>query len=175
MNFVLPSYIVEHFPAGLLGLMIAVIFAAAMSSLDSELTALSSATVVDFYQRWLRPKASQRHFLVVSKLATVFWGVLATGFAFFAGQMGSLIEAVNVVGSLFYGSLLGVFLLAFFVRGATGVGAVAGLIAGMSTVGLVAAFTDVSWLWYNVVGAVVVLVVGTVLQGVGRSPGPGRA
>ncbi len=140
------------------------IFAAAMSSLDSELTALSSATIVDFYERWFRPDASQDHYLFVSRIATLGWGLYAFGVALFAGQMGSLIEAVNQVGSFFYGSLLGVFLLGFLVKGANGTGAFWGLLVGMATVATVAFTTDVSWLWYNVVGASTVLVVGVALS-----------
>ncbi len=142
--------------------MIAVIFAAAMSSLDSELTALSSATIVDFYQRWFRPEASQAHYLLISKLSTFAWGLFACGVALYAGQLGSPIEAVNQVGSFFYGSLLGVFLLGFLVRRANGTGAFWGLLAGMGSVALVATFTDISWLWYNVVGTGTVMAVGWV-------------
>ncbi|GMR11883.1 MAG: hypothetical protein BMS9Abin29_0068 [Gemmatimonadota bacterium] len=172
VNYVFPSYLVRYVPAGLLGLMIAVIFAAAMSSLDSELTALSSATVIDFYQRWFRPEASDAHYLLVSRLTTFFWGAMAVVVALFAGRLGSLIEAVNLVGSYFYGSLLGVFLLGFMVRRANGTGAFFGLLAGMGSVALVAMTTEISFLYYNVVGAVVVVVVGSLLSGVtgGRLP-----
>ncbi len=161
VNYVFPSYLVKYVPAGVLGLMIAVIFAAAMSSLDSELTALSSATIVDFYRRYLRREASSQHYLMASRVTTLFWGVLASGFALYAGQLGSLIEAVNRVGSYFYGSLLGVFLLAFLVKRANGNGAFAGLLAGMLAVYVVSETTDISFLYYNVVGAVVVVAVGT--------------
>ena len=164
VNYVFPSYLIKYVPAGVLGLMIAVIFAAAMSSLDSELTALSSATVVDFYQRYWRKDASESHYLTVSRLATLFWGVCASGMALYAGQLGSLIEAVNQVGSYFYGSLLGVFLLAFLVKRANGTGAFLGLLGGMSSVFLISISTDIAWLYYNVVGAVVVVIVGTVLS-----------
>ncbi len=170
VNYVFPSYLVKYVPAGLLGLMIAVIFAAAMSSLDSELTALSSATIVDFYQRYFRREASSQHYLMASRVATLFWGVLASGFALYAGQLGSLIEAVNRVGSYFYGSLLGVFLLAFLVKRANGNGAFAGLLAGMLAVFVVSETTDLSFLYYNVVGALVVVAVGT-LWSLGRSQG----
>ena len=163
-NYVFPTYLVSYLPAGVLGLMIAVIFAAAMSSLDSELAALSSATVIDFYKRYWRRRSSDRHYLVVSKLTTLLWGVLATMMALFAGQLGSLIEAVNWVGSFFYGSLLGVFLLAFLVKRANGTGAFWGLLAGMFSVSLVWAFTDISWLYYPVVGTLVVVATGTVLS-----------
>ena len=146
VNYVFPSYLVKYVPAGVLGLMIAVIFAAAMSSLDSELTALSSATIVDFYRRYFRREASSQHYLRASRVATLFWGVLASGFALYAGQLGSLIEAVNRVGSYFYGSLLGVFLLAFLVKRANGNGAFAGLLAGMLAGFVVSETTDLSFL-----------------------------
>ena len=164
VNYVFPSYLVRYVPAGVLGLMIAVIFAAAMSSLDSELTALSSATVVDFYRRYLKREASPEHYLRASRITTLFWGVVASGFALYVGQLGSLIEAVNRVGSYFYGSLLGVFLLAFLVKRANGNGAFLGLLAGMLAVYAVSETTDISFLYYNVVGAVVVVAVGTLLS-----------
>jgi SSS family transporter len=171
-NYVFPSYLIKYVPAGLLGLMIAVIFAAAMSSLDSELTALSSATVVDFYRRLFKPGASDAHYLLISKLVTFIWGGLACVVALYAGRLGSLIEAVNQVGSLFYGSLLGVFLLGFLFKQANGRGAFWGLLAGMGAVAMVARFTDVSWLWYNVVGVAVVLAVGLALSATVRPTGP---
>jgi len=152
VNYVFPTYLVSFVPAGLLGLLIAVIFAAAMSSLDSELTALTSASVMDVYKRHLRPNASDRECLVASRTATACWGALAAGFALYAGQLGSLIEAVNRVGSLFYGSLLGVFLLAFFAKRATPPAAFFGLLAGMLSVLAASYLTEIAWLWYNVVG-----------------------
>jgi Na+/proline symporter len=131
-----------------------------MSSIAAELNALSAATVIDFYRRHLRPGDSDRHYLLVSKLSTAFWGVFATAFALYAANLGSLIEVVNRVGSYFYGSLLGVFVLAVAVRRATANGAFWGLLAGMAAVGLVEATTEISFIWYNVVGALAVVVVG---------------
>lgn len=160
VNYVFPTFIIRYIPTGLLGLLIAVIFAAAMSSLDSEITALSSSTIIDFYKRWFRPDATDAHYLAVSRLSTMGWGMFAFGVALYAGQLGSLIEAVNQIGSFFYGSLLGVFLLAFFVPGARGTGAFMGLLAGMASVFAVSVTTDISWLYYNVVGAGVVVLVG---------------
>ena len=174
VNYVFPSYLIRYIPAGILGLMIAVIFAAAMSSLDSELTALTSATVIDFYKRYFRTGAADAHYLRVSRFSTFMWGGVACVVALYAGRLGSLIEAVNQLGSLFYGSLLGVFLLAFGVKSANGNGAFIGLIAGMASVFAVSVATSVSFLWYNVVGAVVVVVVGSALSRVtgGRGTGP---
>ncbi len=171
VNYVFPSYLVQYVPAGILGLMIAVIFAAAMSSLDSELTALSSATVVDFYKRWFRRDASDGHYLRVSRAATLCWGLFACAVALLAGRLGSLIEAVNLVGSYFYGSLLGVFLLAFLAKGANGTGAFFGLLAGMGSVWAVSFATDISYLYYNVVGTVAVLVVGIAVSRATRGRG----
>lgn len=172
VNYVFPSYLIRYVPAGILGLMIAVIFAAAMSSLDSELTALSSATVIDFYRRHFRPGASEAHYLRVSRISTFFWGLFACGVALYAGRLGSLLEAVNKVGSFFYGSLLGVFLLAFMVKKADGNGAFFGLLAGMLAVFVVSITTDISYLYYNVVGALTVLAVGTLMS---RFAGGARA
>jgi Na+/proline symporter len=173
VNYVFPTYIIRYIPTGLLGLLIAVIFAAAMSSLDSEITALSSATIVDFYKRWFRAEATEAHYLAVSRLATLGWGAFACVVALYAGQLGSLIEAVNQIGSFFYGSLLGVFLLAFFVKRANGTGAFIGLLTGMFCVFLVWLTTDISWLYYNLVGAGVVVLVGLALGRGGGSQDAG--
>lgn len=164
VNYVFPSYLIAYVPAGILGLLIAVIFAAAMSSLDSELTALSSATVIDFYRRYVKPEGTDAHYLLVSRLATLGWGGFAVLFALYAGQLGSLVEAVNEVGSIFYGALLGVFLLAFLVKRATAAGAFYGLIFSMLAVLAVSRFTEIAWLWYNVVGTLAVLGVGLALR-----------
>ena len=160
VNYVFPTFIVTHLPVGLVGLLIAAIFAAAMSSAAAELAALSTTSVIDFYRRYLNTGATDRHYLRVSKLATALWGVVATVFAVFAANLGSLIEVVNQVGSYFYGSLLGVFVLAVGFRRATADGAFVGLFAGMASVALVESAVDVSFLWNNVIGTVAVVVVG---------------
>ena len=164
VNYVFPTFITTALPIGLVGLLIAAVFAAAMSSIAAELNALSAATVIDFYRRHLQPGASDQHYLFVSKLSTAFWGVFATVFALYAANLGSLIEVVNRIGSYFYGSLLGVFVLAVAVRRATANGAFWGLLAGMAAVGLVETVTEISFIWYNVVGTVAVVVVGIVIS-----------
>ena len=160
VNYVFPTFVTSRLPIGLVGLLIAAVFAAAMSSIAAELNALSATTVMDFYRRHLRTEASDRHYLFVSKLTTAFWGVFATIFALYAANLGSLIEVVNRVGSYFYGSLLGVFVLAIGFRRASANGAFWGLLAGMVVVGLVEVNSDISYIWYNVVGSVAVVVVG---------------
>jgi len=159
LNELFPRYVVEAFPVGITGLVIAGVFAAAMSSLDSALNSLSAVTVRDFYARYVNADADERHYLKVSRWATIFWGLYATVFAFFAGNLGPVIEAVNRIGSWFYGALLGVFLLAILSHRSNGRGAVAGIVLGMAAVWAVSN-TDVSWLYQNFVGLVVSLVVG---------------
>jgi solute:Na+ symporter, SSS family len=164
VNYVFPTFVTTYAPAGVVGLIIAAIFAAAMSSISAELAALSTATVIDFYRRHFRTEAPDAHYLMVSKLATCFWGVFACIVALYAGRLGSLIEVVNKFGSYFYGSLLGVFALAIGTRRATGNGAFFGLLAGIVTVALVGRNSKISFLWYNLIGCVVVVAVGMLLS-----------
>ena len=151
-------------PPVVTGLFIAGVLAAAMSSIAAELNSLATSTVIDFYRRWVRAEGSDRHFLTVSKVATGVWGVFACIVATYAADLGSLIEVVNRFGSFFYGSILGVFVLAM-IRRAGAAGAFVGLLAGMATVASVAKFApEVSFLWHNVVGAVTVVIVGIVVS-----------
>jgi Na+/proline symporter len=166
VNYVFPTFITTQMPAGLVGLLIAAILAAAMSTIAGELSALSTASVIDFYRRFIRPEATDRHFLLVSRGATIFWGIIASVVAVWAAELGSLIEVVNRFGSYFYGSILGVFILATAFKRATADAAFIALIAGMAAVGLAATYTKVAFLWHNVIGAVVVVVVGLVLSAV---------
>ena len=168
VNYVFPAFVTTQLPTGVVGLMIAAIFAAAMSSIAAELNSLSTATVMDFYRRHLKPQAEDRHYLLVSKWATGFWGIFACVVATFATQLGSLIEVVNRFGSYFYGSLLGVFVLAIGTRRATASGAFWGLIGGMAAVTAVANTTSISFLWYNVVGVAGVVAVGTAVSAISR-------
>ncbi len=167
-NYVFPSFITTYAPIGVAGLIIAAIFAAAMSTISAELAALSTATVMDFYRRHFRQEAPDAHYLIISKLATGFWGVFACIVALNATKLGSLIEVVNKFGSYFYGSLLGVFVLAIGTKRATSNGAFFGLLAGIASVAVVGNYTKISFLWYNVVGCVVVVVVGMLISLIDR-------
>jgi SSS family solute:Na+ symporter len=160
VNYVFPTFIVTQMPVGVVGLLIAAILAAAMSTISGELASLSTATVIDFYRRFYRPAGTDAHILAVSRFATGFWGIFASVVAVWAAELGSLIEVVNRFGSFFYGSILGVFILAVGGRYATANGAFVGLLAGMTAVAWAAAFTPVAFLWHNVIGAVAVVVVG---------------
>lgn len=163
-NYVFPSFITQYAPPGVVGLLIAAIFAAAMSTIAAELASLSTATVMDFYKRHFKPEATDQHYLRFSKLATGAWGVFAMIVALNATKLGSLIEVVNKFGSYFYGSILGVFVLALGTKRATGNGAFFGLIAGIIAVGFVGNYSKISFLWYNLVGCVVVVAVGMLIS-----------
>ncbi|MGM0587807.1 MAG: sodium:solute symporter [Bacteroidota bacterium] len=190
-NYIFPYFILSHIPVGIVGLLVAGIFAAALSSIDSELNALSTVTIVDWYRRWHQEEKSERHYLRASRATTVLWGMLATLAAVALGETNSIIELVNQIGSYFYGSILGVFVLMLWVKSANGWGAFTGLLAGMGTVFLFDrlywlgteltfigpgtllpdhAQKAIEYLWLNPVGTFTVVVVGwTVSQFIGNS------
>ncbi len=169
-NYVFPTFVLTKLPVGIVGLILVAIFAAAMSTVESELTSLSTATVVDFYQRYVRREAEDSHFLAVSRVATLFWGGFATFCALYMGRLGSAIEAVNRIGSNFYGPILGVFVLAIGARRANGHGAFAGVLLGIVAVQLTARYSEISYLYYNLVGTVVSVVLGYIISLVFASP-----
>lgn len=166
-NYIFLSFVTRYMPVGLVGLILGVIFTAAMSAISGEINSLATVTMIDVYQRHMHRGGNDRHYLMASRLATVFWGCYAVAFANFAQGLGTLIEAVNQVGSLFYGSMLGVFVLAFFLKQVRGTAAFCGVVAGQLAIFAVARFTSVAYLWYNVVGALVVIAVGYGLSLVG--------
>ena len=164
VNYIIPRFILDHLPIGLIGLLIVGIIMAATDTIAGELNSLSTATVIDFYKRRIRPTGTDAHYLTVSKIATGVWGLFACAVAVWAAELGSLIEVVNRIGSFFYGSILGVFILAVGFPRATGTGAFVGLFAGMASVAWAASFTKLAFLWHNVVGAVAVIVVGLIVS-----------
>src|SRR6202046_1551335 len=163
-NYIFLSFVTKYLPAGVVGLIVAVIFSAAMSSTSGEINSLSAVTVIDIYRRHVKRDASDRHYLIASRIGTVFWGCFAMGFAQYGKNFGALIQAVNVIGSLFYGGLLGVFVLAFFFRSVGANGAFFGVLAGEAAIFAAHLFTNISFLWYNVIGSVVVVVVGVAVS-----------
>jgi len=163
-NFIFLSFVTTYLPVGAVGLIIAVIFTAAMSSTSGEINSLAAVTVIDLYQRHIKKEASDHHYLTASKWATVFWGIYAVGFAQYGRDFGALIEAVNIVGSLFYGGMLGVFALAFFFKKVGPNGAFWGVIAGEAAIFAAFLFTKISFLWYNVVGCGVVICTAVVVS-----------
>jgi Na+/proline symporter len=163
-NYVFLRFVLDYLPHGLIGLLIAVIFAASMQSKSAELNSLASSSVVDIYKRMFNKNASDEHYLWVSKLGTALWGLYAVGVAMFANKLGSLIEAVNVLGSLFYGSILGVFLTAFFLKKVQGHAVFYAALIAESIVLYMYFFTDITFLWFNFIGAFLVMIFGILLQ-----------
>jgi Na+/proline symporter len=176
-NYIFLSFVTKYLPAGIVGLLIAVILAATMSSSSGEINSLATVSVVDIYKRHFRKHATDHHYLTASRVATAFWGAYAVAFAGLGKHLGSLIEAVNIVGSLFYGSLLGVFVLAFFFKRVSGTGAFVGMLAGEAAIFAAFLFTGISFLWYNVIGCLVVIATGMAVSYVSpaASATPGTA
>lgn len=163
-DYIFLGFVIDYLPAGLIGLILAAILSASMSSTSAELNALAAITVIDIYKRMFKKNGSDRHYLFVSKLATVFWGLYAITFALFANYLGSLIEAVNILGSLFYGTILGIFLVGFFFKK---IGGNATFIAAILTELTVLAchfFTPIPYLWFNVIGPVVLVVIACIIN-----------
>jgi Na+/proline symporter len=164
VNYVFPMFIIRNMPMGIIGLLIAAIFAAAMSSISSELNALATASTIDFYKRHFRKDGTDRDYVMFGRFATFVWGVFACIVAIYATNLGSLIEVVNKFGSYFYGSLLGVFILAIVIKRARARGAFFGLLIGMASVEIASNYTDIEFLWFNVVGAVVTVAAGYLIS-----------
>jgi len=182
-NYILPYFILNEIPIGIIGLIVAGVFAAALSSIDSELNALATISIVDWYKRLDPHDRDEAWYLRSSRFTTVFWGILATLAALALGETRSIIELVNKIGSYFYGSILGVFVLLLWVKRANGAGALTGLISGMGTVFIFDRFytnpangdweiimpwhtvpegftKSIEYLWLNPVGTTVVVLVG---------------
>ena len=162
-NYIFLSFVTRYLPAGIVGLVIAVIIAATMSASSGEINSLATVTVVDLYRRHFRRGASDHHYLTASRWATLFWGVYAVAFAGWGKKLGSLIVAVNVVGSLFYGSLLGCFVVAFAFKRVGGTAVFIGMLAGEAAIFWTFLRGNISYLWYNVIGCVVVVTVALTL------------
>jgi SSS family transporter len=162
-DYVFIRFILEHFPAGLIGLLIAVILCAAMSATAAALSSLGQTTLVDFY-RPRHPDRDDPHYLRAARGFTVGWGLVAVGFAAFASLLENLIQAVNILGSIFYGPMLGVFLVGFFIKRVKGNAAFTAVLLAQAAVVAAWAFSGIGFLWYNVIGCAVVVVMGLLLQ-----------
>jgi SSS family solute:Na+ symporter len=168
-DYVFIHFIMTQLPIGLIGLLLAVIFSAAMSSTAAELNALATTSVVDIYKRNFVPEASDQHYLFVSKLFTVLWGIIALSFAMMASLFDNLIEAVNIIGSLFYGTILGIFVVAFFLKKVNGTGVFIAAIIGEIIVLTLFALDhyeviDLAYLWLNMVGCMAVVIASLIFS-----------
>lgn len=157
-NYIFLTFVINHLPIGLVGLLIAVVFSASMSSASSEINALASTTIIDIYKRLFQGSLTEARSVWVTRLATVAWGTIIVGFAQFMGSLGSLIEAVNKVGSLFYGAILGIFLAAFYLKRTSGTAVFVAALVTEAVIFCLNAFTEIGFLWYNLIGCVLVLV-----------------
>lgn len=164
-NYIFLTFVLTYLPAGLVGLIFACIFTASMSSSSGELSALATISIIDIYKRFIKREASEKHYLMISRIMMAFWGLYGIMFAQYAGKMGSLVEAVNILGSLFYGTMLGIFVLAFSFKSVKGTSAFIGALTGEAVVLYCFQFTSIAWLWYNVIGCFVVVGVGIILSG----------
>lgn len=163
-DYIFFNFVLGHVPSGLVGLLVAVILSAAMSSSASELAALGSTSTIDLYRRLRRRATSARHDLLVSKLFTVLWGALAVAFATFATLMENLIQAVNIVGSVFYGTMLGLFVVAFFLPRVSATPVLVAALLAEATVIALFFGSDLGFLWYNVIGCSIVVVLSIGLE-----------
>ena len=163
-DYVFLTFILNYLPEGLIGLLIAVIFSAAMSSTSGELNALASTSAVDFYKNLINKNASDAQYVVASKWLTLLWGVLAIAFAFMASWSENLIEMVNILGSIFYGNILGIFLVAFFIKYVKGTATFWAAIISQLLVIVLFASTSIGYLWYNLIGCTGVVLISLVIQ-----------
>jgi SSS family transporter len=170
-NYIFLSFVIRYMPAGIVGLVMAAIFAAAMSTISAEINSLATVSMIDIYRRHVRRRETDRHYLWASRGFTIFWGAYAVVTSQFGKNLGSLIEAVNMLGSLFYGGMLGVFALAFYFPRVGANAAFAGVLAGQAAIFGARIFTGISFLWYNVIGCAVVIGTAVALSWLGERPG----
>jgi Na+/proline symporter/uncharacterized protein YukE len=167
-DYIFLNFVLTYLPHGVIGLLLAVMFSAAMSSMASELNALASTTTVDIYKRSIKSDGSEKHYLMASKYFTVLWALIAMVFASLANFAENLIQFVNIVGSLFYGTILGMFLVAFYLKR---VGSNAVFVAALLGESVVLAcyflfFEEIAFLYYNIIGCGVVVALAWVFESV---------
>lgn len=171
-DYIFMNFVMENLPIGIVGLLFAVIFSAAMSSTSSELNALGSTTTIDFYKRKIKQNLSDKQYLQSSKLFTLIWGIIAIVFASYLSLFENLIQAVNLIGSLFYPTVLGIFIVAFFVKSVKSNAVFTGAIISQIIIGIVhylnvmdlAGLFTMGFLWYNAFGCLLVVVISYILQ-----------
>jgi Na+/proline symporter len=168
-DYVFINFILNHLPVGMIGLLLAVIFSAAMSSTAAELNALGATTSVDIYKRSVAKEKDDKHYVFASKGFTLLWGIIAICFALFGALFENLIQFVNIIGSLFYGTLLGIFLTAFYIKYIRGTAVfIAAVIAEVIVIGFYY-HSEIGFLWYNVIGCLSVILIGFCVEAFLRS------
>ncbi len=165
-DYIFMGFVLRYLPHGMIGLLVAVIFAAALSSKASELNALGSTTTVDFYRHVIKREASDAHYVKASKWFTALWGIVALAFALFANLVENLIQAVNILGSIFYGVVLGLFVVAFFFKKVSGTAVFWAAVAAQILVFVLYFTLTISYLWYNFIGCAACVVFSLGLRGI---------
>ena len=173
-DYVFITFVLAHLPHGVIGLLVAAFFAAALSSKAAELNALGSTTTIDFYRHVLKRQATDAHYVAASKCFTLLWGLVALAFALFANLAENLIQAVNIVGSIFYGVMLALFLVAFFVRWVSGTAVFWAALAAQTLVFVLYFSLSISYLWYNFIGCAACVLLSVLLQALLGSATPRR-
>jgi Na+/proline symporter len=158
-NYVFLTFVTQYLPKGLIGLLIAIIFLASMGSTASALNSLASTSVVDIYKRIINPGASDKNYLNASRLATVFWGVVCIAMALYASKVGNLLEYVNKLGSYIYGTILGVFVVAFYLKKIRGNAVFIAAIITETVICIFGGYQLVAYLWLNAIGCVLVILI----------------
>ncbi|MGD1018653.1 MAG: sodium:solute symporter [Verrucomicrobiia bacterium] len=175
-DYVFITFVLDHLPHGLIGLLVAAFFAAALSSKAAELNALGSTTTIDFYRHVLKREATDAHYVTASKWFTFLWGLVALAFALFANLVENLIQAVNIVGSVFYGVVLALFLVAFFIRRVGGTSVFWAALAAQALVFILYFSLNISYLWYNFIGCAACVLFSLLIQAaLGPTVKPARA
>lgn len=164
-NYVFLTFVTHYLPKGLIGLLIAIIFLASMGSTASGLNALGSTTVIDIYKRILKPGESEHSYVTASRLATVFWGLVCIGMALYASKIGNLLEAVNQLGSYIYGTILGVFIVAFYLKKIQGTAVFVAAVITEAIICVMGYYETVAYLWLNAIGCIGVIIIASVLNG----------
>ena len=167
-DYIFMYYVLHYFPTGVIGLLLAMIFSAAMSSTSSEINALATTFIVDIYRRNWKKDMEDDHYLKIAKRATLLWGVLLMIFAVFAAPFENLIQAVNILGSLFYGTILGIVVTAIFLKKVSSNGVLFGAIVAETIVILGYIFSEIGFLWFNVIGCLLVMICGILFSFLGK-------
>jgi len=163
-NYVFLTFVTQYLPKGLIGLLIAIIFLASMGSTASALNSLASTSVVDIYKRIINPNATDQNYLNASRLATVFWGLVCIGMALYASRIGNLLEAVNQLGSYIYGTILGVFIVAFYLKKIKGTAVFIAAIITEALICLMGYYNVIAYLWLNAIGAILLIIIAWIIN-----------
>ncbi|QXV66485.1 sodium:solute symporter [Mucilaginibacter sp. 21P] len=163
-NYVFLTFVTQYLPKGLIGLLIAIIFLASMGSTASGLNSLASTTVVDIYKRVLKPNASERNYVMASRLSTLFWGLVCIGMALYASKIGNLLEAVNQLGSYIYGTILGVFVVAFYLKNVRATPVFIAAVITEAIICVMGYYETVAYLWLNAIGCIGVIIIAVIIN-----------